>query len=198
MLRMPGCSQTQSPNRLVSPLRRRDWNSSPPDDRLAMAAIKVADHCGRMCVCPSADLGNSCAPERKAACCSAVLRSGGGRGIRNYCTVCGNPLTFQPNHTWVPLAVRLPCNSHGNAMKLARPKRFELLTPKFVVWCSIQLSYGRFVPAAVISAAQPGIASLWTLHWQGLPAARARLAPPRPAPGSPPGCGNKAAPDWRA
>ena len=26
---------------------------------------------------------------------------------------------------------------------LARPKRFELLTPKFVVWCSIQLSYGR-------------------------------------------------------
>src|SRR5262245_30726978 len=29
---------------------------------------------------------------------------------------------------------------------LARPKRFELLTPRFVVWCSIQLSYGRFVP----------------------------------------------------
>ncbi len=27
---------------------------------------------------------------------------------------------------------------------MARPKRFELLTPKFVVWCSIQLSYGRF------------------------------------------------------
>ena len=26
---------------------------------------------------------------------------------------------------------------------MARPKRFELLTPKFVVWCSIQLSYGR-------------------------------------------------------
>jgi hypothetical protein len=26
---------------------------------------------------------------------------------------------------------------------LARPKRFELLTPRFVVWCSIQLSYGR-------------------------------------------------------
>ena len=31
-----------------------------------------------------------------------------------------------------------------NSLKiLARPKRFELLTPKFVVWCSIQLSYGR-------------------------------------------------------
>jgi hypothetical protein len=27
---------------------------------------------------------------------------------------------------------------------LARPKRFELLTPRFVVWCSIQLSYGRW------------------------------------------------------
>jgi hypothetical protein len=26
---------------------------------------------------------------------------------------------------------------------LARPKRFELLTPRFVVWCSIRLSYGR-------------------------------------------------------
>ena len=31
--------------------------------------------------------------------------------------------------------------------KLARPERFELPTPRFVVWCSIQLSYGR-QPAA--------------------------------------------------
>jgi hypothetical protein len=30
-----------------------------------------------------------------------------------------------------------------NIVDLARPKRFELLTPRFVVWCSIQLSYGR-------------------------------------------------------
>ena len=29
--------------------------------------------------------------------------------------------------------------------EMARPKRFELLTPRFVVWCSIQLSYGRLV-----------------------------------------------------
>jgi hypothetical protein len=28
-------------------------------------------------------------------------------------------------------------------LRVARPKRFELLTPRFVVWCSIQLSYGR-------------------------------------------------------
>ena len=28
-------------------------------------------------------------------------------------------------------------------MEVARPKGFEPLTPKFVVWCSIQLSYGR-------------------------------------------------------
>src|SRR3954466_1230045 len=28
-------------------------------------------------------------------------------------------------------------------IEMARPKRFELLTPRFVVWCSIQLSYGR-------------------------------------------------------
>src|SRR5262245_66229508 len=33
-----------------------------------------------------------------------------------------------------------------NSMKVARPKGFEPLTPRFVVWCSIQLSYGRLVP----------------------------------------------------
>ena len=32
----------------------------------------------------------------------------------------------------------------GNCLKrLARPERLELPTPRFVVWCSIQLSYGR-------------------------------------------------------
>ena len=29
---------------------------------------------------------------------------------------------------------------------LARPNGFEPLTPRFVVWCSIQLSYGRLIP----------------------------------------------------
>jgi hypothetical protein len=32
--------------------------------------------------------------------------------------------------------------------QMARPKGFEPLTPRFVVWCSIQLSYGRSSPAA--------------------------------------------------
>lgn len=37
----------------------------------------------------------------------------------------------------------------AKALKLlAHPKRFELLTPRFVVWCSIQLSYGCLPEAA--------------------------------------------------
>jgi hypothetical protein len=44
-------------------------------------------------------------------------------------------------------------------VRVARPKRFELLTPRFVVWCSIQLSYGRLrleaiKPLAVVSMAE--------------------------------------------
>src|SRR6185437_12367553 len=41
---------------------------------------------------------------------------------------------------------------------LARPKRFELLTPRFVVWCSIQLSYGRVfrLASGVESRMDPG------------------------------------------
>ena len=34
-------------------------------------------------------------------------------------------------------------NAFSALETMARPKRFELLTPRFVVWCSIQLSYGR-------------------------------------------------------
>ena len=43
----------------------------------------------------------------------------------------------------------LPATS-GEKWEMARPKRFELLTPRFVVWCSIQLSYGR-LPAEALS-----------------------------------------------
>ena len=34
----------------------------------------------------------------------------------------------------------------GCKRKMARPEGFEPPAPKFVVWCSIQLSYGRAVP----------------------------------------------------
>jgi hypothetical protein len=32
---------------------------------------------------------------------------------------------------------------YDRSLKMARPERFERPTPRFVVWCSIQLSYGR-------------------------------------------------------
>ena len=51
---------------------------------------------------------------------------------------------FMSTRPRLRIAVGLPCETHGKLEKLARPKRFELLTPRFVVWCSIQLSYGRF------------------------------------------------------
>jgi hypothetical protein len=43
---------------------------------------------------------------------------------------------------------------------LARPKRFELLTPRFVVWCSIQLSYGRVRGARKGPRPRPGTARI--------------------------------------
>ncbi len=33
---------------------------------------------------------------------------------------------------------------------MVRPERFELPTPKFVAWCSIQLSYGRVVRRRIL------------------------------------------------
>ncbi len=41
------------------------------------------------------------------------------------------------------LPFKLLGHNSGEKSEMARPKRFELLTPRFVVWCSIQLSYGR-------------------------------------------------------
>jgi hypothetical protein len=47
-------------------------------------------------------------------------------------------------------ALERPCSTPNRRQAIsvgenwwARPKRFELLTPRFVVWCSIQLSCGR-------------------------------------------------------
>jgi hypothetical protein len=76
---------------------------------------------------------------------------------------------------------------------MARPKRFELLTPRFVVWCSIQLSYGRLcflidegtrevnsgspvqVGAAQLASAAPSVPIV-------LDRARARISPKDMAP----------------
>lgn len=41
--------------------------------------------------------------------------------------------------------VATPAKLFRSRRKVARPKGFEPLTPRFVVWCSIQLSYGRAV-----------------------------------------------------
>src|SRR6201985_1106371 len=72
----------------------------------------------------------------------------------------------------------MPCESHGNCMNLARPKRFELLTPRFVVWCSIQLSYGRVWIAENRRLrgrpAKRAIAIDLDLYWQAGRAKRAR------------------------
>ncbi len=43
---------------------------------------------------------------------------------------------------------------------MARSKRFELLTPRFVVWCSIQLSYDRaFIDPDGAGSAMSGAAA---------------------------------------
>ena len=43
----------------------------------------------------------------------------------------------------------------GEENKMARPKGFEPLTPRFVVWCSIQLSYGRPVRSGERTISRP-------------------------------------------
>ena len=47
-------------------------------------------------------------------------------------------------------------SAESEEQKVARPKRFELLTPRFVVWCSIQLSYGRRFVQGVDCVAEHG------------------------------------------
>src|SRR5262249_10266902 len=83
---------------------------------------------------------------------------------------------------------------------LARPKRFELLTPRFVVWCSIQLSYGRLIPLPETGPRHSGIAIVLVTYWQVLPTPVVRLAfaRPRPAPRFRCECGKQAAPHLRS
>ena len=66
-----------------------------------------------------------------------------------YCPETG----FRTPKTTLPFSVLQGFSGGGE--KMARPKRFELLTPRFVVWCSIQLSYGR-VSRATITPARDG------------------------------------------
>ncbi len=57
------------------------------------------------------------------------------------------PLRLRPTRSGsektVLKMIREWCLRCKSLKRLARPERFELPTPKFVVWCSIQLSYGR-------------------------------------------------------
>jgi hypothetical protein len=78
----------------------------------------------------------------------------------------------------------------GNCSELlARPKGFEPLTPRFVVWCSIQLSYGR--GSAVLGGPSRlaggglsiGFGGGWHARRAGAGLSGAR---PRPGPGSSP------------
>ena len=58
---------------------------------------------------------------------------------------------------------------------MARPKGFEPLTPRFVVWCSIQLSYGRKPRGAETRQGRGGRQALSP----GRPMPRCRNRPPR-------------------
>ena len=71
------------------------------------------------------------------------------------CTLEHSPLERHDSGppAWV---VRLPCESHGIFLKMARPKRLELLTPRFVVWGStIEIIEVRSHKAASLSGPKP-------------------------------------------
>jgi hypothetical protein len=90
-------------------------------------------------------------PTRSRPICHEAVPSVGIREWRQY-------LIIQPGSTKLgtPTIVRRPifdftvsirilkrCRFLKPLKRLARPERLELPTPRFVVWCSIQLSYGR-------------------------------------------------------
>ncbi len=69
-------------------------------------------------------------------------------------------------------------------MRLARPRGFEPLTPRSVVWCSIQLSYGRLAAAGAASGSGRQRNLLASNHdgKQRVAAATSRRIPRRSAP----------------
>src|SRR5918996_5809798 len=71
---------------------------------------------------------------------------------------CNPPTTPSPRGRQPCLGYKtLPTSPGRTFWGLARPGRFELPTPRSVVWCSIQLSYGRFKkPAGKLVADPPG------------------------------------------
>jgi hypothetical protein len=46
---------------------------------------------------------------------------------------------------------------------VARPEGFEPPTPRFVVWCSVQLSYGRSTDVAEREGFEPSV-PFWGTH----------------------------------
>ena len=60
-----------------------------------------------------------------------------------------------------------PRSREGFCLKLARPEGFEPPTPKFVAWCSIQLSYGRLeakLCGVIAASSSPLMPLRITLH----------------------------------
>lgn len=53
------------------------------------------------------------------------------------------PACGRPTRSHKALPRKVSTSSFNGQIGMARPKGFEPLTPRFVVWCSIQLSYGR-------------------------------------------------------
>src|SRR5690242_14874552 len=84
--------------------------------------------------------------------------------------------TLPPSSTCADAArVLRRCLTWSRSGKLARPRGFEPLTPRSVVWCSIQLSYGR--PQAAFGAGRTrgrSYSQALAIARSGLPAPRAR------------------------
>src|SRR5690606_28020795 len=71
---------------------------------------------------------------REGACIAAVCSAGGGDSMRGAKSGGQRTRREKRKGRWFPI---------GLSFVLARPEGFEPPTPKFVAWCSIQLSYGR-------------------------------------------------------